>query len=163
MLPAILSGVEAIYYGGKTGLAGDDYTGLLAMAAAPVLLGVGISGALDLATPRGHPVRRYGRRVLKTAGVIVATMIFALPMALTYIGSHVSRAECAARLGAAHEDVKLHTSDGLELDGWYVPSRNRAAVIVFPGRTGAQAGPDARPQRLRRTALRPPGRGPQRG
>jgi dienelactone hydrolase len=31
------------------------------------------------------------------------------------------------------------TSDGLRLRGWYVPSRNGAAVIAFPGRKGPQA------------------------
>ena len=30
----------------------------------------------------------------------------------------------------------LTTSDGLRLAGWYVPSRNGAAVIAFPGRRG---------------------------
>ena len=34
--------------------------------------------------------------------------------------------------------MKLHTSDGLDLAGWYVPSRNGAAVIVFPGRSGTR-------------------------
>jgi len=33
----------------------------------------------------------------------------------------------------------LTTSDGLRLAGWYVPSRNGAAVIAFPGRTGPVA------------------------
>jgi uncharacterized protein len=41
-------------------------------------------------------------------------------------------------LGVAYEDVKFTTSDGLELQGWYVPSRNGAAVIAFPGRRGPQ-------------------------
>ncbi len=62
-----------------------------------------------------------------------------IPVSVSYVGSHVSRAEVPeAQLGAAYEDVTLETSDGLKLDGWYVPSRNRAAVIVFPGRTGAR-------------------------
>jgi dienelactone hydrolase len=139
VLPAVLSGSEAIYYGGKTGLSGDDYTGLLALAAAPVLLAVGIR---ELWTSRrtddGLP-RRYGRRVLKTAAVLVGASLFAIPLAIAYVGSHVARADVPpARLGAPHEDVRLHTSDGLELRGWYVPSRNHAAVIVFPGRTGTQ-------------------------
>ena len=30
------------------------------------------------------------------------------------------------------------TSDGLELEGWYVPSRNGAAVMRSPGRGGPQ-------------------------
>jgi dienelactone hydrolase len=43
------------------------------------------------------------------------------------------------RLGVAHEDVTFTTADGLELEGWYIPSRNGAAVIAFPGRNGPQA------------------------
>ena len=35
-------------------------------------------------------------------------------------------------------DVSFTTDDGLELHGWYVPSKNRAAVIAFPGRKGPQ-------------------------
>ena len=34
--------------------------------------------------------------------------------------------------------MKFTTGDGLELEGWYVPSRNGAAVIAFPGRNGPQ-------------------------
>jgi fermentation-respiration switch protein FrsA (DUF1100 family) len=41
-------------------------------------------------------------------------------------------------LGGDFEEVSLTTDDGLELSGWYVPSRNRAAVIAFPGRKGPQ-------------------------
>ena len=34
--------------------------------------------------------------------------------------------------------MKFETKDGLELEGWYIPSRNGAAVISFPGRNGPQ-------------------------
>jgi dienelactone hydrolase len=138
-LPAALSGAGPIYYGGKTGLSGDDYTGLLSMGAAPILVGLGLWTLWTSRRLGDHHVRRYGRRTLKTAGVLAGLMVAALPFSIAYIGAHVSRAEVpAAHLGAAHEDVKLQTSDGLTLDGWYVPSRNRAAVIVFPGRSGTQ-------------------------
>ena len=36
------------------------------------------------------------------------------------------------------EDVTLTTSDGLRLEGWYVPSKNGAAMIAFPGRKNPQ-------------------------
>jgi uncharacterized protein len=138
VVPAALSGAEAIYYSGASGLSGDDYTGLLAMVAAPIMLVLGVWTLRSSRRLGDHLARRYGRRALKVAGMLVAVMIFALPVSVAYVGSHVSRAEVPeARLGAAHEDVRLRTSDGLELEGWYVPSRNRAAVIVFPGRTGA--------------------------
>jgi uncharacterized protein len=139
VVPAVLSGAEAIYYAGKTGLAGDDYTGMLAMVAAPVLLGLGIWNLWTSRRLGDNLARRYGRRLLKFVAVFVGAFIVVVPLSISYIGSHVSRAEVPdAELGAAHENVTLETSDGLELEGWYVPSRNRAAVIVFPGRTGAQ-------------------------
>jgi len=42
-------------------------------------------------------------------------------------------------LGVPHEDVTFTTSDGLTLHGWYIPSRNGAAIVDFPGRLGTQA------------------------
>ena len=139
VVPAVLAGSEAIYYARETGLAGDDYTGLLALAAAPILLALGLWTLWTSRRLGDNLVRRYGRRMLKTAGVLVVAFVVVLPLSVAHISSHVSRADVpAAKLGAAYEDVKLHTSDGLELDGWYVPSTNGAAVLVFPGRTGAQ-------------------------
>ena len=80
---------------------------------------------------------RYGRRALiGIAGSLVALQVVG-GAALGYYATH--RPESAVgepSLGVAHEDVTLTTSDGLELEGWYVPSRNRAAVLVFPGRSG---------------------------
>lgn len=44
------------------------------------------------------------------------------------------------------QDVRLFTSDGLELRGWYVPSRNHAAVVMAHGlsQTRADLLPEAR-------------------
>jgi dienelactone hydrolase len=51
--------------------------------------------------------------------------------------THRPRAEVgAAVLGRPYEQVTLTTRDGLELAGWYVPSENGGAVIVYPGRKG---------------------------
>ena len=43
-----------------------------------------------------------------------------------------------ADLGAPYENVEFTTTDGLRLKGWYIPSRNGAAVISFPGRASSQ-------------------------
>jgi dienelactone hydrolase len=40
----------------------------------------------------------------------------------------------------AHEDVTFRSSDGLRLSGWYVPSRNGAAIVVVHGGGGTRAG-----------------------
>jgi dienelactone hydrolase len=139
VLPAVLSGSEALYYGGKTGLSGDDWTGLLSLGAAPLLLGLGSWTLWTSRRQDGRPIRRYARRTVKGVGVLVAASVVALPISVASIGAHVARAEVPpARLGAPHEDVTLRTADGLDLRGWYVPSRNRAAVVVFPGRSGTQ-------------------------
>jgi uncharacterized protein len=139
VVPALVSGAEALYYGAGTGLSGDDYTGLLALGAAPVLLGVGVHELWSSRRRDDVRARRYTRRALKAAGAVVALSVVGVPFAMAYVSSHAARADVpAAHLGAPHEDVVLHTRDGLRLDGWYVPSRNGAAVIVFPGRSGTQ-------------------------
>jgi hypothetical protein len=46
----------------------------------------------------------------------------------------------ATALKVPHQEVTLHTSDGLALAGWYVPSHNRAAVLVVHGGGGSREG-----------------------
>ena len=61
------------------------------------------------------------------------------PVGLAYVVTHTARAVVPENeLGVAYEDVTFRTSDGLELEGWYIPSSNGAAVISFPGRKGPQ-------------------------
>ena len=77
--------------------------------------------------------------MIAVAAPVVAYATIA-PLGFSYIITHVMRQTVpAANLGAAHENVSFRTSDGLELQGWYVPSKNGAAVIAFPGRSGSQA------------------------
>ena len=62
------------------------------------------------------------------------------PTGYGYVTTHTARAVVPEnRLGVAHENVSFETADGLTLKGWYIPSRNGAAVIAFPGRNGPQA------------------------
>jgi len=61
------------------------------------------------------------------------------PLAISYVVTHASRAIVpAADLGAPYENVEFTTADGLRLRGWYIRSRNGAAVISFPGRASSQ-------------------------
>ena len=119
--------------------AGDDLSGLLAGAAALVLVVLATRILWRSRRSSGSRIRRYGRRSLeKVLGVVVLVGVV-LPFAGGYVSTHISRLEVPAPdLGAAPEDVTLTTSDGLHLEGWYVPSRNGAAVIVFPGRKNPQ-------------------------
>jgi dienelactone hydrolase len=135
----VLVGTEAFYYSRAEGPSGDDYTGLLSIAAGLLLLGL---GGLTLWRSRKLNSRlwwRYGRRLLLTAGALALAGVVLFPAAIAYVVTHTARAEVPTpNLGAAHEDVAFTTSDGLRLQGWFVPSRNGATVIAFPGRSGPQ-------------------------
>ncbi|MGH8970452.1 MAG: alpha/beta hydrolase, partial [Actinomycetes bacterium] len=132
--------LEAGYYTMAVGPSGDDYTGLLSMPAGLLLLGTGIATLWRTRRRDDSRRRRYLRRSLITvAGVVVVYQVLA-PIVLAYGVTHIQRAAVPEEnLGVAHEDVTLTTGDGLELEGWYVPSKNGAAVIAYPGRKGPQA------------------------
>ena len=135
----LLGGSEAVYYATSGGLSGDDYTGLLSIAAGLVLLSLGVVTLWRSRRRDDNPAWRYGRRVLLAiAGLLVAFFVLS-PIALAYVVTHAAPASVpAANLGADYENVQFRTRDGLLLKGWYVPSRNRAAVISFPGRSGTR-------------------------
>jgi fermentation-respiration switch protein FrsA (DUF1100 family) len=79
------------------------------------------------------------RRSLAVIGAVLLAAVVLFPTAIAYVVTHTARAEVPVpRLGAAHEDIAFTTSDGLRLEGWFVPSRNGATVIAFPGRAGPQ-------------------------
>ncbi len=130
---------EAGYYTLERGPSGDDYTGLLAIPAGVLLVAL---GAITLWRSRKQDDRlwrRYGRRALLTLAGLFVLVELVGGLALGYVSTHVMRAEVpAANLGTSYEDVSFTTSDGLRLEGWYIPSRNGAAVIAFPGRRGPQ-------------------------
>ena len=66
-----------------------------------------------------------------------AAVFVVLPTAVSIVATHKARSPIeAVDLGRPYQQVSFRTSDGLRLRGWYVPSRNRVAVIAFPGRTG---------------------------
>ena len=43
-------------------------------------------------------------------------------------------------LGVTYEEVTLVSQDGTELSGWYIPSRNTAAVVLLHGHSGNRLG-----------------------
>jgi dienelactone hydrolase len=135
----IAGGIEGFYYAREIGPSGDDFTGLLSLAAGVLLLGLGAVTLWRTRRTEGSRWWRYPRRaLLGVAGFFVAVVLLG-PIGLGYVTTHTGRAVVPPNhLGVAYEDVKFTTSDGLELEGWYVPSRNGAAVIAFPGRNGPQ-------------------------
>lgn len=135
----IVIGVEGAHALARTSPTGDDFTGLLAIPAGLVLVGTGVLTLWRSRKLSGTRRRRWLRRALIAIGALASVYVLVLPLALAHVVTHVARAPVAAAdLGAPYEEVSFTTSDGLVLRGWYVPSRNGAAVIAFPGRKGPQ-------------------------
>src|SRR3954454_12801629 len=100
----IAAGIEALYYTRELGPSGDDFTGLLAIPAGVLLLGL---GAVTLWRTRDSPaglVGRYGRPALRgIAGLRAGTMVASA--AYGYVTAHVGGVVAPPdRLGVAHED-----------------------------------------------------------
>lgn len=134
----IATGIEGAYAASQGIVARADFTGLLALGAGSALLAIG-AAVLWRSRRGGSRKRRYLRRSLLALGGIVAAYLLVYPVTLAYVTTHVARIGVPAPdLGATAEAVSFTTSDGLVLAGWYVPSRNGAAVIAFPGRTAPQ-------------------------
>jgi hypothetical protein len=135
----IAAGSEALYYTRQVGPSGDDFTGLLAIPAGMVLIGLGAVTLWRTRRTEGSLAWRYARRgLLGVAGLIVGVSVVMI-VGFSYGTTHIGRAVVPPdHLFVAHENVTFRTSDGLELEGWYIPSRNGATVIAFPGRQGPQ-------------------------
>ena len=110
----------------------SDWTGFLLAPAGLALLALAVGLAWS--------TRKSGRfRYLRRAGVIFGALVVAywlvVPVSMGLIGTHRPRAT-AAEMPVGYHSVSLHTTDGLQLAAWYAPSRNGAAVISFPTRSG---------------------------
>jgi uncharacterized protein len=121
------------------GVSAVDVTGMLALAAGIILVAAGPVMLWRARHGGGSRRRRYLRRTLTAVAAALAalaTMLFVVfPIAFAYGYTHLGRTGPLPELGVPSERVTVTTSDALALSATYVPSRNRAAVVVFPGRS----------------------------
>ena len=142
---ALIAGVPAGYYLYSHDLSGDHYSGLLAIPAGLAMIATGVLVAWRSRRLGGSRRRRYARRSLRAlvAAPVAALLVFLVlfPVGLAYVYPHAGRTPLTPAIGVPLERVTVTTSDSLELAAWYAPSRNRAAVVLFPG---ADRGKEAR-------------------
>ena len=137
---ALVNGGQHVAHVAEDGPAHSDLTGLLAAAAGVVLVGL---AAWIPFRHRGWGRATRRRRWVNRAIAAVALVLlayFLLPTAFAVIVTHKFREPIGAPPVDAYQDVTFQASDGLRLSGWYVPSRNRAAVIIVHGGGGDRTG-----------------------
>jgi pimeloyl-ACP methyl ester carboxylesterase len=136
---AVMVGVPGVYHLTKGVASGDDFTGLLSIVAGVVLVGAGLVVLWRSRKPGPTRSRAILRRaLLALAAVAIAFVTYwlvFLPIGFPYVYTHLGQTATDPELELPSERVTFPTEDGLELAATYVPSRNRAAVIVFPGAT----------------------------
>lgn len=134
---AIEGAVLAVVGARNAGARGDDWTGFLLAPAGAALCALGV-----VLLWRS---RKPGRlRWLRRAGLALAALVGAYwvvaPLAMAIAATHRPRRPVASvALGRPYEHVTVTTRDGLSLAGWYVRSRNGAAVVSYPTRAGKPA------------------------
>ena len=150
-LLAAVNGVLHVIHIRKEGPAASDLTGALALAAGIVLI------ALALWIPgrhRGERARTRRRRWVNRGIALLAGAVvlyaFVAPTTLAIIDTHKYREPIGSPPTAGYQTVSFASSDGLELSGWYHPSRNRAAVVVVHGGGGDRTGAVAHAELLAR-------------
>ena len=138
---AIVNGGLHIRHISVDGAAASDYTGVLALAAGVVLVLLGVATPF-LHRGEGAPTkrRRWAYRVAAIAGGALVAYAFVYPVSVAIVVTHKYREPIGDPPSAAYRPVTFQSSDGLELSGWYRPSRNRAAVVIVHGGGGDRTG-----------------------
>jgi uncharacterized protein len=123
---------------------GPDWTDVTGVGMVAGGLLVAAAGLTAIAAPRRAPRRpALGWRLAHGAGWLAAVPVFAIlavmPFAMALMATHAPRwAIQESSLGIAHQEVTIETADGRELSAWYVPSRNRTAVVLSHGSGGSR-------------------------
>lgn len=113
-----------------------DTTGLASGVAATALV---VLGAVLI-------LRRVGgwRRWLAVPVVLAVAVYVVAPLSMAVNVTHSSpgglSGKTPADAGLEFREVSVQTRDGVQLSGWYIPSRNRAAVMMIAGGGGTRDG-----------------------
>lgn len=158
-LLGIVAGVgEAGYYSLQVGPSGDDYTGLVMLAAGLLLVGLGVTTLWTSRRRDDRLPRRYLRRLAQAAVAVVVAYVVLFPFALSYVFTHSAAGRGATPTARrCLRQRQLHDqrrADAQRLVRSFQESR-RSHRGTRPSRLAETRAP-AHPPRLRGPALRPP-------
>jgi uncharacterized protein len=133
-LLALEGAILAVVDARNVGVRGDDWTGFLL---APTGIVLCLLGVVLLWRSRKPGRLRWMRRASLGVAAVVGVYVIVAPLAMAIAATHRPRqAVSSPELGRPYQRATVRTSDGLALAGWYVRSRNGAAVISYPTRKG---------------------------
>lgn len=117
---------------------GPSVTGVAGMVAFAGGLGALVLGAVHLV----RSVRGWFRLAAVPVAVLVVYVVM-VPLFVAVYATNVPRPRIGsitpADRGLAYDDASFVTSDGVTLSGWYIPSRNRAAVVLLHGASSTRS------------------------
>jgi len=131
---ATVNGMLHVKHIADQGAAASDLTGALAAAAGLTLVGLAVAipwlhrGEGD-ATPR----RRWTVRVLAVPVGLLAFLFTIVPISIGLTETHKFREPIGAPPSPDYREVAFEASDGVDLSGWYRPTRNGATIVVVHG------------------------------
>jgi alpha-beta hydrolase superfamily lysophospholipase len=115
----------------------NDVTGLLALAAGITLIGLAAWIPFHHRGERtASPVKRWAIRAAVLPLGLLAVVFFHMPVGMAIVEIHSLHRAVGSPPSAGYQTVHLTTSDHLDLEAWYHPSRNGAAVLMLSGGGG---------------------------
>ena len=88
-------------------------------------------------------VRREWRRWLVGVALVVTAFALVFPTWPAFYVTNVPRPSLGSATPADHgiafREIRFSTPDAVQLSGWYIPSRNRAAVVVLHGASSTRS------------------------
>ena len=117
-----------------------DVTGVGMAAGGLALIGSAVCAAAAPARAFAASRRRSAANVAGwLAGAAVLVVFAVIPLASGLLVTHAPRwAIQESSLGIAHDEVRVPMAGGRALSGWWVPSRNGAAVLLMHGSGGSR-------------------------
>jgi poly(3-hydroxybutyrate) depolymerase len=141
---ATVNGMLHVTHIADQGAVASDLTGALAALAGVVLVGLAIAIPwLHRGEGTASRRRRWTYRVVAVPVGLLVFLFTIVPMGIGITETHKFRESIAAPPGPDYREVTFEADDGVNLSGWYRPTRNGATILVLHGgggdRTGAVA------------------------